>query len=244
MLPPDAGPVIRTRDLGRMGYREAYAEQIRTLERVLAARAEATAAYAGEILLVEHDPVITVTPRAARAGHLLASVEVLARLGVTLEETDRGGDITYHGPGQLVAYPILDLNALNLGLHDYVRLLEEAMIRTLAAFGIAGLREPGATGVWVDRAEPGASGTSQSAKIGAIGVRVRRWVAMHGLALNVTPNLEHFNLIVPCGLLGRPVTSMARLLADTCPGMDVVRARLGAILIDAAGEAWARRGAR
>lgn len=161
----------------------------------------------GVILLVEHPPVITVSQRPDAAGHLLASREALASLGVEVQATDRGGDVTYHGPGQIVLYPVLDLNAFGLRLHDYMRLLEEAVIRTLAGDGLAAERDATATGVWVRPAEGEAL-----AKIAAMGVRVRRWISLHGLALNVTVNLQHFNLIVPCGLVGRPVTSLDRLV--------------------------------
>jgi lipoyl(octanoyl) transferase len=157
----------------------------------------------GRVLFVEHDPVITISNRAGASNHLIATPEALAALGVTIERTDRGGDITYHGPGQLVVYPILDLNLLNLGLHAYMRLLEAAVIDTCAAFGIEARRDASATGVWIG--DPGA-------KICAMGVRVRRWVSLHGLALNVATDLSHFDLIVPCGLVGRPVTSLEREL--------------------------------
>src|SRR5262245_58353646 len=162
----------------------------------------------GVILLLEHDPpVVTITARQGAASHLVASPETLARAGIEVEETDRGGDITYHGPGQLIAYPILDLNLLRLRLHDYMRLLESAVIDTCASFGIAAQRDACATGVWVPQhnghAAPTSNGTcatSTAAKICAMGVRIRRWVSMHGLALNVSTDLSHFDHIVPCGL--------------------------------------------
>lgn len=208
--------------LGRIGYPQAYREQVACVDAALAARTSAPAGPAGQpaplgtVLLLEHDPVITVSRRPGAAANLLASPAMLAEAGVAVEETDRGGDITYHGPGQLVAYPIVDLNACGLRLHDYMRTLEEAVIATLGRFGIAGRRDPGATGVWVDRAG------DQPAKICAMGVRVRQWVSMHGLALNVSPNLAHFGLIVPCGLVGRPVTSMAQLLGPATPAIGQV----------------------
>jgi len=130
-------------------------------------------------------------------------------------ETDRGGDITYHGPGQLVAYPILDLNRYGLGLHAYMRLLEQVVIDTVAVWGVVGERDPGATGVWV-----------RGRKIAAFGVRVRKWVSMHGLALNVTTILDHFGLVVPCGLVGRGVTSLHGELGARCPAMDDVKRTL------------------
>jgi lipoyl(octanoyl) transferase len=195
-----------------MPYADAYAVQTAHHEEVLAAR-ESGSPDAGRILLVEHPPVITVSRRAGARAHLIASESDLAVAGVMLAETDRGGDITYHGPGQLVVYPILDLNVYHLGLHAYMRLLEQAVIDTLAEFGLAGRRDPGATGVWL----------TPTAKIAAMGVRIRRWVSMHGLALNVSCDLDHFNLIVPCGLAGRGVTSLVAELGARCPGMDAVK---------------------
>lgn len=209
-------------DLGPIAYAPAYAEQLRHVDEVLAAREE-PAAGVGRVLLVEHvPPVITVSRREGAANHLLASREVLASMGVEVAETDRGGDITYHGPGQLVVYPILDLNRLGLGLHAYMRMLEEVVIAVCARFGVVGERDGSATGVWV---RPPSGGPS--AKVCAMGVRVKRWVSMHGLALNVTTNLEHFGLIVPCGLVGRPVTSLRRLLGNACPEMERVKAAMG-----------------
>lgn len=226
-----------------MPYAEAYAAQLAAHAEVLAAR-EAGSPEIGRLLLVEHDPpVITISRRPGARAHLLASDDLLAHHGVTLAETDRGGDITYHGPGQLVVYPIIDLNHLKLGLHDYMRLLEAAVIDTCARFGITAERDASATGVWVRSEDPprmntderGSEPTSSlnpgpsvfisghSAKICAMGVRVRRWVTLHGLALNVTTNLDHFNLIVPCGLAGRPVTSLQQLLGPRCPSMPEVK---------------------
>ena len=205
-------------DLGRMAYAEAFDVQRAHLEEVVAARAGG--GDPGRILFVEHDPVITVSKRAGAGDHLLASRERLVQLGVQVEPTDRGGDITYHGPGQLVVYPILDLNALNLRLVPYMRLLESVVIETLGRFGVAGQRDETATGVWTTNEDGSGHGT---AKIAAMGVRVRKWVTMHGLALNVDPEMTHFELIVPCGLHGRAVTSMRRELGERCPSMGDVR---------------------
>lgn len=233
----------RVIDLGRLSYARALDVQRAHHEEVLAARPTADSAAAdalpgagatvvgdaGRVLLVEHDPpVITLTSRAGVADHLVATPELLARSGVTVEQTDRGGDITYHGPGQLVVYPILDLNVYRLRLHDYMRLLEQSVIDTLAAFGISGERDAGATGVWIgpNRAH------DQAAKVCAMGVRIRRWVSMHGLALNVDPEMGHFRLIVPCGLVGRPVTSLRMELGDRCPTMDEVKRTLAGALCD------------
>ncbi len=207
-------------DLGRMAYAPAFERQ-RALHDAIVASREAGAPRIGTLVLVEHDPpVITVSRRPEARGHLLASGELLARHGVEVAETDRGGDITYHGPGQLVAYPIFDLNTLGLNLHAYMRMLEQAVIDTCSEVGVRTVRDPGATGVWT----VGSTGEAQ-AKIAALGVRVRRWVTMHGLALNVSTNLEHFDFIVPCGLAGRSVTSLERELKSTVQ-MEAVKASL------------------
>lgn len=225
-----------------MGYREAYDLQRAHVEEVLASRG-AGEPEVGRLLLVEHSPVITVSGRRGAEGHVLASADALREAGVAVEATDRGGDVTYHGPGQLVAYPILDLNALRLRLHEYVRLLESAAIGVCARFGVRAHREPGATGVWVSRPEGGGGeaegGGLGSAKLCAIGVRVRRWVSMHGLAINVTTDLSHFDLIVPCGLAGRAVTSLERLLGGACPSMEAVKGAL----VDEMSSALVGRGA-
>lgn len=214
-------------DLGRLSYEKAYDLQAAAHARVLAARegisggnAEVLSGTIGEILFVEHNPVVTISNRATAEANLLASPDLLARSGVAVARTDRGGDITYHGPGQLVAYPILDLNALNLGLHDYMRLLEDSVIAVCARYGVETARDPNATGVWTLRdGQP-------HAKIAAMGVRVRKWISMHGLALNITTNLEHFRLIVPCGLVGRQVTSLQAEMGAGCPAMSDVRQTL------------------
>lgn len=198
-------------DLGRLGYRDAYERQLAHHAEVLGARLDQRT-LAGRVLVVEHDPVITVTRKAIAGGHVLGDPATLARLGVTLEETDRGGDVTYHGPGQAVVYPIVDLNRFGLRLHAYLRLLEQAIIDTIAEVGLVGQRDPDATGVWVPSRSAARDG--ELAKIAAIGVRVRKWVTLHGLALNVAPDMSHFELIVPCGLHGRPVTSIQ---AETGP---------------------------
>ncbi len=242
---------LRFEDLGILDYAGAYLRQCQAVEEVLAARAlrQATSPdhaagvepppdsdLTGIIILVEHPPVITVSRRPTAAANVTASAQMLRQEGVTVVETDRGGDVTYHGPGQLVVYPILDLNALNLRLHDYMRLLEDVVIKTVTGFGIAAGRDICATGVWVNAPRQAPLATSgpacalqapaHGAKICAMGVRVRKWVSMHGLALNVTTNLNHFGLIVPCGLVGRQMTSMENELADLCPTMNVVKREL------------------
>jgi lipoyl(octanoyl) transferase len=216
-------------DLGRVDYAAGYAAQVAHHAEVLASR-EVEGEEVGRILTVEHvPPVITVSRRPGAEGNLLASRERLERLGVTVAETDRGGDITYHGPGQLVVYPIVDLQRLKLKLHEYMRVLEGAVIEALGEWGVKGERDPGATGVWVGGGGGEGGGSclmpraSDAGKICAMGVRVRRWVTMHGLALNVTTDLRHFGLIVPCGLVGRRVTSLSEELGERCPSMEAVR---------------------
>ena len=206
----------RFRHLGRVSYGEALERQRRCHAELVAAR-ESGGGEMTVFTLEHHPPVITVTRRPGVREHLLATPDHLAKRGIELFETDRGGDITYHGPGQLVAYPILDLNRLGLRIHPYMRLLEDVVIETVASFGIEAGREEGATGVWVD------AGTVKARKIAALGVRLSRWCSMHGLALNVDPDLSHFELIVPCGLSGRPVTSLRRELGEACPSMERVR---------------------
>lgn len=233
---PISLPIVQ--DLGRISYAEGLARQRAALESVVLTRGTGESAAAQRLFLVEHDPpVITVTRRPSAASHVLAAPARLAALGVELCETDRGGDVTYHGPGQLVVYPILDLNLCGLRIHGYMRLLEEVVIRTLGELGVTGRRDVCATGVWVgdepitdapactsDAAHVAdASGPRGGAKICAMGVRVSRWVSMHGLALNVDPEMSHFDLIVPCGLAGRSVTSLRRELGDRCPSMAVVK---------------------
>lgn len=222
-----------TIDLGNMPYVPALEAQRTHVEAVLASRESGTPEV-GRLLLVEHPAVITVSNRPTSASNLVATPEMLARAGVDVQPTDRGGDITYHGPGQLVAYPIFDLNRLSVRIHEHMRMLEAAVISACATFGVQATRDPDATGVWVkDPRDPEAP----SAKLCAMGVRVRRWVSMHGLAINVSTNLDHFNLIVPCGLVGRPVTSLQRLLGDRCPSMAVAKAAL----VDALAEQVAAR---
>lgn len=226
---PDLKPRLTVHRLGRMPYAEVFELQRAHHAQVLAGR-EADSPVPGRLLLVEHDPVITVSRRALASDHLLATPEMLARHGVALEPTDRGGDITYHGPGQLVAYPIVDLNTLKLRLHEYMRALEEVVIRTVGHFGVDAIRDCSATGVWV----PDEEGNPHR-KIGAMGVRVRRWVTMHGLSLNVATDLEHFGLIVPCGLPGRPVTSLSAETKNRAASVEAVADRLVIELADVLG---------
>jgi lipoyl(octanoyl) transferase len=214
---------LTIRDLGRISYAEALAHQRLLQQQVIEQRdLPPDAPRTMHLLLLEHDPpVITVSRRPGAKDHLLATSGMLQAQGVELTETDRGGDITYHGPGQLVAYAICDLNRLGLRIAGYMRFLEQIVIDTLAEFGVAGRRDESATGVWV--ASSATDDPDYAAKICAMGVRVTRWVSMHGLALNVAPDLSHFDLIVPCGLTGRTVTSMAALMKENRPTLDEVR---------------------
>jgi len=152
------------------------------------------------VILLEHHPCFTVGRRGG-IGHILVSNQFLDQEGIRVYETDRGGDITYHGPGQLVCYPILDLNGFGCDVHGYARRMEETLIRTLESFGIAAGRKEGYPGVWAG-----------AAKIGAEGIAIRHWVTMHGVSLNVCPDLRHFSFIVPCGISTLGVTSMEELL--------------------------------
>jgi len=181
-----------------MGYAEAWALQ----KRVVAARK--AGAIEDVLLLCEHPHVIT-QGRSGRRENLLASEHVLKQKGVEFHATDRGGDITYHGPGQIVGYPILNLGAIRRDVVWYVRMLEEAMIRATAEFGIAAERVAGKTGIWV-------KSESNEEKLAAIGVHISRWVTSHGFAYNVSTDLRFFDLIVPCGIADRKATSLEKLL--------------------------------
>ncbi len=174
-----------------------------------------TAVRAGDLpdtlLLLTHPRVITLG-RGADPDHVVASEAMLAAEGVALHASGRGGDVTYHGPGQLVGYPILDLNRHGRDVHQYLRRLEESLIQAVARFGVVGCRSPGQTGVWVG-----------DEKIAALGIAVRHWVTWHGFALNVDPRLDDFALIVPCGIRDRGVTSLASLLGAKAPTVAALR---------------------
>jgi lipoyl(octanoyl) transferase len=192
------GPVGRPLDVRRLGLMQ-YAEALE-LQRALVEDRRA-GRIPDTLLLVEHPHVLTLGVRGdGGRSHILATADILAERGVEVHETGRGGDITYHGPGQLVGYPIIDLKPDRCDVHRYVRDLEDVLIRTASEYGIAAERVAGLTGVWVGRE-----------KLAAIGVRIARWITSHGFALNVTANLDYFGLIVPCGIADRGVTSLARL---------------------------------
>ena len=195
------------RQLGRIDYRKAYDLQKELLQQRLHGQITDT------LLLLEHPPTITVG-KSGKLDNVLVSPSRLADAGVSLIFTDRGGDVTYHGPGQIVGYPILDLRERERDIHRYVRSLEEVLIRTLADYGIKSGRDHGHAGVWVNDEE-----------IAALGLSVRRWITMHGFALNVNTDLDHFSLINPCGFTSKTATSMARLLGYE-PPVDEVTERL------------------
>lgn len=204
-------PGLRAAWLGRVGYADALALQRE------AVRARALPGAADRLFLLEHPDVVTIG-RGGSERHVLIDAESARRLGVTVVETDRGGDVTYHGPGQLVGYPILALPEGRRDLHRYLRDLEEALIDTLAAYGVRGGRVPGRTGVWV-----------AGAKVAAIGVRVTRWVTSHGFALNVTTDLDRFRWIVPCGIEACRVTSLEALTGRRVPLPEVAAVAAGAL---------------
>src|SRR5829696_10516962 len=195
-------PQLLVSHLGTMAYADALALQ----------RAVARARISGEIgedllLLVEHPPVVTLG-RSSKERHLTASPELLAARGVELFEVERGGDVTFHGPGQLVGYPIIDLKRHRRDLHWYLRQVEEALIRALGTVGIEAERNPGFTGVW-----------TKGRKIASIGVHARDWVTWHGFALNVSTELSYFDLIVPCGIPEVHMTSVERELLEPADGV-------------------------
>jgi lipoate-protein ligase B len=194
-------------NLGLMKYGEAWELQRRLH------RQRVEGEHSDVLLLLEHPPTLTLG-KAGALDNVLISRERLAQQGISLFFIDRGGDVTYHGPGQLVGYPILDLRKRGKNLHRYIHDLEEIMLRTLRDFSIDGYRDEGHPGVWVNREE-----------IAAIGLSVRRWVTMHGFALNVNTNLNHFTCINPCGFTDRKATSMSKILGRTI-SMEAVAEQL------------------
>jgi len=208
--------ILNLLQLGRVPYAEGLELQRQLVEARHADRIGNT------LVLLEHPPVLTLGRNASRA-HILASNEFLAARGVEVHEINRGGDVTWHGPGQLVGYPIFDLRSYTprLGAVDFVRRMEEALIRACGDFGVPTTRIPGRTGVWTL-----ASGTILEKKVAAIGVHIARGITSHGFALNVNPDLRDFELIVPCGIADRAVTSLeleAEQESDPPPTMEAVR---------------------
>jgi lipoyl(octanoyl) transferase len=204
-------PDLLIADLGLISHPDAYALQ----QRLVTARKANT--IDDVLLLCEHPHVITLGRNANRAN-LLASEHVLRQKNVELHATNRGGDITYHGPGQIVGYPIINLDKIKRDVGWYVRMLEEAMIRASADFGVTAYRIPGKTGIWVQA-------TPMEEKLAAIGVHISRWVTSHGFAYNVSTDLRYFDLIVPCGIADRKATSLEKLLQRPVR-IDEVKPRL------------------
>ena len=200
-----------TIDLGLIGYAAAYALQ----KRVVAAR---KAGAIDDVLLFCENPHVITQGRNGKREHLLASERVLQQKSVEYFETSRGGDVTYHGPGQIVAYPLLNLAAIKRDVVWYVRMLEEVMIRATADFGLPSYRVPGKTGIWI-------AARASEEKLGAIGVHISRWVTSHGFAYNVSTDLRYFDLIVPCGIADRKATSLEKVLGRAV-SLPEVRASL------------------
>lgn len=201
-------------NLGRMDWLQAYHLQQQYIQRRKDGAGQDT------LLLVEHPHVVTMG-RNGKEANLLAPPEILAKAGISYYETNRGGDVTYHGPGQIVGYPIFDLRGWKKDVVAYVRAIEETLIRVLALYEVSAVREPGMTGVWVN-----------GAKVAAIGIHISRWVSSHGFALNHSPDLSYFRYIVPCGL-SLPVTSMEAL------GIEVARETVIAQISSTFGEVFA-----
>ena len=210
---------LEVRRLGVVGYADALALQRALVEERRADRVPDL------LLLLQHPPVITVGVKGdGGRSHVVASAERLSELGIDVQETGRGGDVTYHGPGQIVGYPILDLRPDRCDVHRYVRDIEEVLIRVCADYQLNAGRIAGLTGTWI-----GAD------KIGAIGIRISRWITSHGFAFNVTTNLDHFRLIVPCGIADRGVTSL-----EKATGRPVVLAHVEAQIIRRFAEVFER----
>jgi lipoate-protein ligase B len=222
--------LVDVRDLGRIGYAAAHEEQLRTVRELIEGERSR-----GVLFVCEHDPVITIGRAAVRDPwkHVRADEEAFRRAGTELVQTDRGGDVTWHGPGQLVAYPVLPMWQFRRSAEWLVRMLEEATIGCLSRFGITGCRVEGRSGVWV--------GDDRPEKICALGVAFRRWVSYHGLALNVDPDLTAFDRIVPCGIADAGVTSMSRFLNRRVLVDDVKPAMIDAFA-DLLGDAYHRAG--
>ncbi len=203
----------RITDWNLIPYAEAWDRQTALFDDLIAAKLSGEP-YINHIILCQHPHVYTLG-RSGKAMNMLLSKEQLHKIGATLYHIDRGGDITYHGPGQLVCYPILNLEDFSLGLKEYIHLLEEAVIRLCASYGITAGRLEKATGVWLE------TDTPRARKICAIGVRSSRFVTMHGLALNVNTDLRYFTYINPCGFIDKGVTSLQKELGREVPTEEV-----------------------
>jgi lipoyl(octanoyl) transferase len=210
-------------DLGTMPYKEAWDYQEQLLQENVAIKSavrergenSADTPTTDRLLFTEHEPVYTLG-KSGKPTNVLLNDEELAQKGISYFHINRGGDITFHGPGQIVGYPILDLEHFKTDLGWYLRSLEEVIILTLAEYGLKGERSPGETGVWLD-----ASVKGRERKICAMGIRCSRWITMHGFALNVNTNMNYFNFIIPCGIQGKQVTSLEKELGRPIPITEV-----------------------
>jgi lipoyl(octanoyl) transferase len=217
-------PVI-FEDLGKMSYQQAWDYQELLLKQKVERKSKAYAAVAGmeedtepiphHFLMVEHPPVYTLG-KSGKMEHVLISEEDRQKKGIEFYKINRGGDITFHGPGQIVGYPILDLEQFYTDIGKYLRNLEEVIILTMAEYGLEGDRSPGETGVWLDPQD-----LSRARKICAMGIRCSRWVTMHGFAFNVNTDLDYFSHIVPCGIENKAVTSLEKELGYALPMEEV-----------------------
>lgn len=205
---------IKIIDVGIKDYGDMLAEQRAIFSEMVDKKKKGVPIETEYLFIVEHNPVITLGKH-AKSANVLMTEEMLADHGVELFHIERGGDVTFHGPGQLVAYPIIDLERHRLGVKDYVYLLEESAIRTMAKYGVKGERVKGASGVWID------AGTPAERKICALGVKCSRFITMHGLALNVNTDMNGFRLINPCGFIDKGVTSLAMELGKKCDMTNV-----------------------
>ena len=215
----EANKTVRVQDLGQQSYKECWDYQEELFQGIIDLKkanrhTETPQMTPNYFLFVEHTPVFTLG-KSGKIEHLLLNEEQLAQQGIAFYKSNRGGDITYHGPGQIVGYPILDLDHFFTDIHRYLRTLEEVIIATLADYGLSATRSSGETGVWLD------VGTPFARKICAMGVRASRWVTMHGFALNVNTHLSHFEYIIPCGIQGKGVTSLAKELGKEVALKDV-----------------------
>lgn len=216
---------ITYRDLGLIPYAEAWDYQEELFRSILIAKKDNPGGETPNYLLFCEHPHVYTLGKSGAPSNMLANEEVLAKIGASFYHTNRGGDITYHGPGQIVGYPILDLENFGLGIRRYIELLEESIIRLLKEYGIASSRLEGASGVWLDPDKPG-----RTRKICAIGVRSSRYVTMHGFAFNVNTRLDYYTYINPCGFVEKGVSSMEKELGAV-QDMDRVKARLKEIII-------------
>jgi lipoyl(octanoyl) transferase len=228
---PDLFPPLRIEDAGTVPYRVMWDHQLELFNALVQQKVEKRPVEAEHLIFVEHPPVYTLG-RHGKPSNMLMDRELLAAKGIECIPIERGGDITFHGPGQLVVYPIIDLEAHHLGVKEYVDLLEEAVIRLIAAYDIRGERVEGATGVWIER----------NRKICAIGIRCSHFITMHGIGLNVNTDLSYFRAINPCGFTDKGVTSIAAETGFAIP-MSAVKAKFEELFTQLLEEAYAKKAA-